>query len=228
MSATAFLYGYVDTDVPGYRKVSVGGDVRTVAAGYYRFESYIAQVTAAVAADGWGMSIASTGLCSFIKPLGSAEAVVWTDRLGWLCGMLAEPADSEGSVSTVVGRQISPACIPLLGATWSEVEIRKQREFKIDRQLRGHGFVFGGARLWSWTLVMDSDSLAALRTGWCLRGKILISSKNPTTLHTDSAWSSSNTDGYLECHPVGIKGTRWINSTQTIAEVELLVTTAGP
>ena len=228
MSATAWIYGYIDTDVPGYRKVSIGGSVRTAAAGYYRFDAYLGAITSATASDGFGMAVNSSGGCTLTKPMGSAAAVVWTDRLGWLCGMRADPGDSEGSVNTVTARMPSPACIPLLGATWDEVEIHKQREFKIDRQLRGHGFVFGGARLWTWRLTMDKDSLEALRTGWCLRGKIVISGKDPTQLHTDSAWSSSNTDGFLECRPVGIQRTRWLDVGHTIAEVELLVTTQGP
>ena len=227
MTPSAFLYGYVDTDIPGYRKVSLGGSVKTVAAGYYRWDAFITAINSAISSAGWVLASTSTGLTSLAKGSGTG-AVVWTDRLGWLLGYDQPPGGAEGTVSGVMARAVAPGAIPLIGATWESVEIQKERQFVVDRSQRGHGYVFGTSRVWRWKLVMSSFSLEALRTGWCLSGKVVVSAKDPTQLGSDSAWSTSNTGGYLEGVPVGVENVRWLDELQTVAEVTLLITTAGP
>tara|TARA_R100000995_G_scaffold33194_2_gene14940 strand:+ start:776 stop:1474 length:699 start_codon:yes stop_codon:yes gene_type:complete len=224
---TAFLYGYVDTDAPGYRQVSLGGSVKTVAAGYYRWDAFITAINAAITSAGWAIVSTSTGLTTLTKASGTA-AVVWPDRMGWLLGYDQPPNAAEGTVAAVQGRTVAPGAIPLIGATWDSVEIQKERQFVVDRSQRGHGYVFGTSRVWRWRLVMSEHALEALRSGWCLSGKVVVSAKDPTQLGADSPWSTSNTDGYVEGVPVGVEGVRWLDTLQTVAEVTLLITTAGP
>ena len=226
-TATAFLYGYVDTDPAGYRKISVGGSVKTVAAGYYRWDAYVTAINAALSGSGWVLGSLATGQ-NWLRKASGTEAVVWPDRLGWVCGFEQPPEAAEGTVGSVYSRAVSPAAIPLMGATWESVEIKKERQFMVDRSQRGHGYVFGTSRVWRWKLVMTRQSLAALKTGWCLSGKVVISAADPTGLGSDTAWSASNTDGYLEGVPVGVESVTWIDNLQTVAEVTLLITTAGP
>ena len=226
-TATAFLYGYVDTDFSGYRTMTLAGHTRTVAAGYYRCDAYITAINGAIAADGWAVVSTATGQTTLTKSSGTA-AVGWTDRMGWLLGYDTEPETLEGTIGSIASRAVSPGAIPLLGATWEQVEVLKERQFVVDRSQRGHGYVFGTSRVWRWRLVMSSHALEALRTGWCLSGKVVISAKDPTALGTDSAWSASNTGGYLEGVPIGVEGVQWIDSLQRTAQVSMLITTAGP
>lgn len=226
-TATAFLYGYVDTDFAGHRKISLGGSVLTVAAGYYRWDAYITAVNTALSGSGWALGSLANGQ-SWLRKASGAEAVVWTDRLGWLCGFDQPPGASEGTVLSVYSRAVSPCAIPLMGATWESVEIQKERQLVVDRNQRGHGYVFGTSRVWRWTLVMTRESLRALRTGWCLSGKVVISKEDPTDVGSDTAWSTSNTDGYLEGVPIGVENVTWLDDLQTVARVSMLITTAGP
>lgn len=223
----AWLYGYVDTDHPGYRKVTLGASAITVGAGYYRWDALVTAVNSAVSGAGWGLASTSTGITTLTKGSGTAS-VTWPDRLGWVLGFNTRPGTSEGTVGALTSRAVPPAAIPLLGATWDDVEVRKDTQFVVDRNLRGHGYVFGTSRVWRWRLVMSSGSLDALKTGWCLNGKVVISPANPTGLGADTAWSSSNTDGYVEGVPIGVESVRWIDSLQTVAEVMLLMTVVGP
>jgi len=223
----AFLYGYADTDHAGYRKLSLGGTVYTVAAGNYRWDAYITAINSAIAGSDWTVASTTTGQTTLAKGSGSA-AVVWTDRLGWLLGFDQEPGASEGVVSSLAGRAIAPGAVPLLGATWDQVEISKERQFVVDRSQRGHGYVFGTSRIWRWQLVMSYNALRAVKSGWCLSGSVLVSAKDPTQLGSDAAWSSSNTGGYVEGVPIGIEGVRWLDDLQRTAEVTMLMTVAGP
>ncbi|MFO0749127.1 MAG: hypothetical protein U1F43_26215 [Myxococcota bacterium] len=62
----------------------------------------------------------------------------------------------------------SPAAIPLLSCEASRVDRSQEREFKLDRFGRGHGFIFGNADLWRFHLVLEAPAKASLETGWCL------------------------------------------------------------
>lgn len=224
---TAFLYGYVDTGFAGYRKVSLGGSVKTVAEGHYRFDAYLTAVNSAISSAGWAVAASATGLVTLTKASGTA-AVVWTDRLGWLLGFDREAGDGEGTVGSVVARRPSPAAIPLLGATWDQVSITQERQFMVDRSQRGHGYVFGSARIWRWQLTMDHTALKALKTGWCLGDTVVVSAAGPTTIGSDSAWSTSNTGGYMAGTPIGIESVQWIDTLHNTCTVSLLITEAGP
>ena len=224
---SAFIYGYVDTDHAGYRKITLGGSTYTVAAGYYRWDAYITAINTAISASGWALVSGTDGVSTLTKASGTA-AIAWPDRLGWLLGYEVEPAATEHGTGSLVGRGVAPGAIPLLGATWEDVQITKESQFLVDRSRRGHGYVFGTSRIWRWTLVMTSAALQALRTGWCLNGKIVISAATPAGLGSDPAWTTSATGGHLEGVPVGLEDVTWIDALQTQARVSMLISTAGP
>ena len=227
MSAiTAWLYGYVDTGHPGYRSVRLGATTYTVAEGHYRWDAYVTAINTAIGGSGWALTSTATGQSVFAKASGSA-VVTWPDRLGWMLGFATEPVVAEASATSGYSRDVAPGAIPLAGATWESVTTAKERQLIVDRSQRGHGYVYGSALIWRWKLVMSAASLRALQTGWCLGGTVVISAKDPTALGSDSAWSTSNTGGFVEGQPVGIEGIKWIDTLQQHAEVSLLMTTAG-
>tara|TARA_R110000824_G_scaffold95611_1_gene229852 strand:- start:466 stop:1164 length:699 start_codon:yes stop_codon:yes gene_type:complete len=223
---TAFLYGYVDTDHPGYRQVRFSATTYTVAAGHYRWDAYLAAINTAISGAGWAVAATSTGQHVFAKASGSSS-VQWTDRLGWLLGFDSEPGVSEYPATSYYSRRPAPGAIPLIGATWDHVSVAKERQLVVDRSQRGHGYVFGSARVWRWRLTMDYTALHALQSGWCLGGTVLVSAKAPASLGADSAWSTSNTGGYVEGQPIGIESIEWIDDLQQVAVVSLLMTTQG-
>jgi len=225
-ATTAFLYGYVDTGFAGYRKVQLGGATYTVAEGHYRWDAYITAINAVINAAGWTLTSTATGQSVLAKASGSA-VVTWPDRLGWLLGFATEAGVAEASATSVYSRGVAPGAIPLAGATWENVTTAKERQLVVDRSQRGHGYVFGSALIWRWKLVMSAGALKSLRSGWCLGGTVVISSKDPTALGADSAWSTSNTGGYVEGQPIGIEGVKWIDTLHHYAEVSILMTTAG-
>jgi len=218
-----WLCGWVDTDSPGYRTVSIGGTPYTAAAGYHRWPDYIGAIDTAVGGGGWAATVNNRGA---VRLSGSSAAVVWTDRAGWLMGMGTDPADSEGSVTSVTSRTPPPGCIPLIGANWVSVDRTAESQITVDRWQRGHGYVWGSAELWRWRLRMVRDAVPSFRSGHLLSGKVTLTSTLPDPSWSDSPWSSSNSSGYLDGYVVGVEGGRWLGPTREVYEVDLLVATA--
>ena len=220
----AWLYGNVATSVPGYRKISIGGTVYTVAdtgdAGLI-WPDFIAALSTAISGAGWSAAISSKGAVSLS---GSSAAVVWTDRLGGLLGFNTQPGTAAGTVTSLKSTHVPLAGIPLFGASWNEVEISRSVEYEVDRLSRTAGYNWGGAKVWRWRMVMDSHAVTALRFGWCLRGAVRILGAGAGGTGTaTNAISSSNPIGYLDGYPLGIESITWLDDVQTMAEVELMV-----
>lgn len=214
-TASAWLYGYVRTDHPGYRSVSWAGVTQTIASGTYRWDDYL---TAAATAFGAFVDIASdtSGRVGLVSQTTNVPTV-WLDRFGWLCGL----GFDAGETSTIADYQspfVPPAGIPLLGLVWSQVSVERERELSLDRSRRSSGYVFGGARIWRCTLTMTRWSYEALCTGWCLRGKVSLVGS------TSSAMSSSVPAGVLTGQVLGLEGAPvWDGPTQEICRVTMLV-----
>ena len=225
---SAWLYGYVQTTTPGYRQVSIGGTTYTVltttgATGSI-WPDFVGAVSAAIAPANWSASILSTGAVRLQATSGGAVAVAWPDRLGGLLGMECEPGSSVGSHTSVTSTVVPYAGIPLYGATWSQGDISRSVEYQADRLGRQRGYVYGGARLWTWDLCMSDDALIALQTGWCLRTKIKILGAGVGGTGTlANPISSSNPIGEMSGYPMGIQSITWRDETQTIADVRILV-----
>lgn len=226
----AFLFGYVTSNVPGYRKLNIGGTVYTLGttgAEGLLWSTYITGMDTAISASGWSLEwSAATGKVTLS---GLPQAVSFPDSLGALCGFAVDPGTSVGTVATVESVRVPYAAIPLYGATWSQVDMQRSVEYDVDRMSRTVGYNWGGAQVWRWRLTMDTHSLTALRYGWCLNGKVRIEGKGidgPGTSYQPI--SSSNDGGYLEGYPLGIAGLRWLDDVQSIAEVDVLVSAGAP
>ena len=222
---SAFLYGYVQSLTPGYRSIVIGGTTYTVsattAAGVV-FPEYVAALNTALSGSGWTASIAATGA---VQLAGSSAAVAFPDSLGLLLGIPVPPGVSAGTVTAVTSSTPPLACLPLYGATWDQVDIRRSVQYEVTRMARTHGYVYGGARVYRVQMTMDRHALTALKKGWCSRAQVRIEGKATGATGTPSnAISSSNPSGYIEGYPLGVQGVRWLDGVQELAEVTLLVT----
>lgn len=218
--AHGLIMGWVDTDLPGYRTVSIGGTTYTVAAGYHRWDDYIDELDTAITASGWSASWDDgTGRVTLS---GSSSTVAFADRLGWLIGVAREPTLTLTSQTSVQSVFVAPGCIPCLGVTWDEVDIERDREVLYDRSRRQQGYVFGGSRVWRIRATLTRYALEALLSGWVLRGKVTIR-QGPTP----TAISGSVEDGAITGHVLGLTDVSWIDaeSLQGLASVSMLVTT---
>tara|TARA_R110000824_G_scaffold11125_2_gene48377 strand:+ start:7103 stop:7783 length:681 start_codon:yes stop_codon:yes gene_type:complete len=214
-----WLYGFIDTTAPGYRKLNTGGADLTVAAGYHSFPAYVAQVNAL---SGVAASVDDIGRVTIT----GAAPMTWTDRLGWMLGLDVKPGDNSGSSASRISDRPPPAGIPLISVSWSRIDRAVESTVTVDRKQRGHGYLFGDNDLFRFRLLLHVQSLRSFREGCCLSGKVIISTQSPTNFASDTAWSTSNTDGYIEGYVIGVERGRWVDSTQTLWQAELIVSGA--
>ncbi len=221
---SAYLWAWPSSDLGGTRTVRVGATTVTVASGYQAWPDFIDALDTALGAVSWAATHDSLGRVVLSGP---SSALTWVDRLGWLIGMDREPATGEGAATSMTSRVPPPGALPLLGATWDEVDVQRERRLELDRYQRGHGYVWGGARVWRWRLVMHHTAVAQLQTGWCVRGKVTLSPVDAASYGAATAWSGADPDGYLEGHVIGLEGIDWQGPTRELATVRLLVATGG-
>tara|TARA_Y100001963_G_scaffold155044_1_gene245169 strand:+ start:4750 stop:5433 length:684 start_codon:yes stop_codon:yes gene_type:complete len=214
---SAWLYGFVDTSVPGYRRVSTPG-VKQVSSGYYSFPAFVSQLNSQLA-TGDSATTDSLGRVT----LSAVGGITWTDRLGWLIGMDVKPGDSAGSATSRTSDRPPPAGIPLMAASWSRIDRAVETTIAVDRHQRGHGYLFGDNELVRFRLLMHVQSLRSFREGWCLSGQVIVSTKSPSDFSSDAEWSTSNTDGYIQGYVVGVERGKWVDDTQTLWQTELVV-----
>ena len=214
-----WLYGFIDTTVPGYRKLNNNGTDLTVASGYHSFPAYVTQVNAL---SGVAASVDSIGRVTIT----GAAPITWTDRLGWMLGFDVKPGDNAGSNTSRTSDRPPPAGIPLMSVSWSRIDRAVESTITVDRKQRGHGYLFGDNDLFRFKVLLHVQSLRSFREGCCLSGKVVISTQSPTNFASDTAWSTSNTDGYIEGYVIGVERGRWVDSTQTLWQAELIVSGA--
>jgi len=216
---SAWLYGFIDTSVPGYRKLSNNGTALQLADGYYSFPAYIDELNTKMATDGGSAVTDSLGR---VIVFGSAP-ITWTDQLGWMIGMDVKPGDASGAIATRTSDKPPPAAIPLMSVSWSRIDRAVETTIAVDRHQRGHGYLFGDNELVRMRLLMHVQGLRSFREGWCLSGQVVVSIKKPSTFSTDTVWSTSNTDGYIQGYVVGVERGNWVDNTQTLWQTELLI-----
>ena len=226
-TANAWLYSWVDTDVVGYRQITIDAGpfetLLTVPAGYYRWPDYIDAIDNELSSEDPGYSC--SGLADGRVEVVGSSIIEWPDRLGWLLGFESEPGTNEGADSTVTSRAVAPGAIPLLSANWSAIDRKTENKIMVDRHLRGHGYAYGSADVWRWSVVMHVSALAALRAGWCLSGKVTVATEAPADFGSATAWSKTNPGGYVDGMILGVEGGEFIDATRTAWACRLLIAT---
>ena len=170
---------------------------------------------------GWAASINAQGA---VVLSGSSAAIVFPDRLGALLGFNVEPGTAMGTLTSMTSTTVPLGGIPLFGASWQEVDVSRSVQYEVDRLSRTTGYNWGGAKLWRWRITVDSFGLDALRIGWCMRGKVRIQGYSATGTGTSyHPISSSNAIGYMEGWPLGISNIEWLDDSQSMAQVDIMV-----
>jgi len=113
-----------------------------------------------------------------------------------------------------------------MSVSWSSIDRAVETAVAVDRHQRGHGYLFGDNDLMRFRILLHVQALRSFRARWCLAGQVIISTKNPADFSTDTAWSASNTDGYIQGYVVGTERGRWIDATQTLWSTDLIVAKA--
>jgi len=175
--AGAYLYGFINTNIEGQRKIRRNLTTYTLAGDIYRADEIPAALT-------------TLGLpCSFDNGLfsigtSSTESFRYTDRLGYLMG-LARKAGSEQTDSLSgprISSRISPIAIPLSGFSIKSHKIISEDEAENDRLMRDIGYVFGAARIIEVEVVLHKWALQALLQGWSMSGKVSFIGPNATNI----------------------------------------------
>lgn len=218
-----YLWGYVRTDVPGYRELQLGDTLVRIPSGTYRWDALIAALAVQLLTHPtpWPCALTATGLVY----LGNSDiaALTFPDRLGWLLGFGAEAGVTLAAAEEHFGRFIPPGGFPLVGADWDDVTTDREVRAAVDLQRRGSGSAWGSARLWRTTLTMSRWHYEALCAGWLLHGRIAIVPVG----YESTAMSSSQPKGHIDGYVVSPPRARWLDPLERFVEVTMIVATAA-
>lgn len=227
---SGWLYGFIDTSVPGYREMSLGSSTYDyqITDGYRSFPAFIDQLNTQLSSDYGANATATTDSLGRVVITDAVGGVLdWTDRLGWMLGFDVTAGDTAGVTAgpalTLTSDRPPPAAIPLMSVSWSTVNRAVETTIQVDRHQRGHGYLFGDGDVMRFKMLLHVQALRSFRDGWCLSGQVIISTKNPADFSTDSAWSPSNTDGYIQGYILGTERGKWIDTTRTLWQTEILI-----
>ena len=154
-----YLFSYMDTNIPGFRKFTVGATVCTVASGYHDFRAYVTAVNTALSGTNWTCSFStSTGLVT-LDGTSAISPLTFNDRAGIYLGLGMDATNSLGGGQSYQSSSHPPGCTHLYGAIWESVDIKRERVLETTRIGRGYGYVWGGAKLWRWKLQIHPSSV---------------------------------------------------------------------
>ncbi len=214
-----YLIGWLDSGLPGYRSLTIGGTGHTIPDAYQRVTEAVDALSSELAASGWSAEVLANGR---VRLTGSSADLTWPDRLGWLLGFETEPGDSDTGKTSLTSSSVPPGIVPLYGADVEAVDLTQEEDLSVDRHLRGHGYVWGGAAVWRVRAMASAEAVRALKAGWVLRGKVTLS----PTLHpaTAGAWDAeTNPGGYLDGHVMGLESLTWRGDARLVADLTLLL-----
>lgn len=207
----AWLYGWVDTSVPGHRVVREGATVRTVASGYYRGDA----LATAITATGPTATI-DRGVWA-IAPTSPPDTLTANDRLLVVLGLAGAVGQSLASAATHTASRICPFTIPLEGASWAAVRIDADDVMQLSRQQRASGYCWGAVRVWDVAVTMHRTAFEAFAAGWCTKGKVTI------VCGDDTPMSSTNPDGYIEGQVLAVSEPEAYDATELLWRVRLRI-----
>jgi len=207
--ASGYLYGWVDTSVPGHRTITddPGASVTyTLASGFYRGDELAAELTTqglATSYDNGKFTVSAAG------------NLASDDRLAVILGIAAR--SGQTLIDTTVSGRISPVAIPLLGAQWQQVTVDADDVMTLSRQQRASGYAWGATRVWDVEVLMHRWAFEAFEFGWCSKGKVSI------VCGSDVAMSSSETGGKIEGQVLSVTRPVWSSTVELQATVTMRI-----
>lgn len=160
MTPSSYLFSFMDTTVPGFRTVAIAGSgTVTIDEGYYSFLDLISQLDSQLDLYDWAVSFNfGTGRVTLDGSAASAD-LTFSDRLGMYLGFDMPQTTTIGAGKSVVSARFPRGLCALVGAIWESVDIKRERVLLATRHKRGFGYIWGGAKLWKWTLTIHPGSI---------------------------------------------------------------------
>jgi hypothetical protein len=209
-----YLYGWVDTSVPGHRAITIGATTYTIPSGYYRGDEIATELTA--------LGLSTTFDAIFTVNVPGSDTLTSTDRLAVLMGLLTRAGQQLASATKHESTVCPPVAIPLHGAIWTQVTVDVDDVHAMSRQRRVSGYCWGAVRVWDVELLMPTSSLEAFQFGWCGKGKVTI------VCGTDAPMSSSETGGSIEGTVLSVSRPEWLSEGETGCIVRMRIAEATP
>lgn len=224
-AADGWIWSWVRTDHPGYRRLGLRSSALTrlqLTSGTYRWDELVAELQARLETIGWGAYLENTGAIVLYADTGEDSVLEYPDRLGWLLGLGREAGTAElgGVASGWRSRFVPPGGIPCVALDWTEVEVSHESELALDRSRRQGGYIWGAARIWRAPVVLTRWAYEALATRWCLRGQVTLWSPRGSS----AAMSGANPGGTLTGTILGFEGPpTWKDDPQTMCSATLVI-----
>jgi len=215
-----YLYAWIDTDLPGARTITRSGAALVAGASestkYVEFRRYVAYVNNVLSPVGDSMVLLSSGKVK--HNVGTTGLTyVYTDLAAKLLGFDRDPGHSVVLNDHYVSRKVPPGAVWLMGATWEEIDLKRETQFETYRWRRGYGYAWGQVRLMRWTLTMHEDAVEAFNEGWVTTGKVSLE------MSEASPFSSSLPGGVATGFVTSVESFQWLDPTCEIAEISMLV-----
>lgn len=212
-SPAAYLFGWVDTTVPGHREIRVGVTTYTIPSGYIRGDEIAAELAGLGLVTSFGAGIFE------VKP-SSAATLESVDRLGVIMGFHGRAGgEILASSATHESLRYSPVAIPLQGAHWSAVAVDADDVLRVSRTQRASGYVWGFARVWDVELWMSRQAWEAFEFGWCSKGRVTVTPDPPPA----GAMGSSESGGFIQGQVLSVSRGEWTSATEVQARVKMRI-----
>lgn len=206
---SGWLYGWVDTSVPGHRAIQLGSTTYTIPSGYYRGDELATELTAL------GCSTQLDAV--FGVSVSPAATLTSTDRLAVLLGLTVRAGQTLGAATKHTARVYSPVAIPIHGGIWTAATIDADDVYTLSRVQRTSGYCWGAVRVWDVELLMPRASLEALQFGWCTKGRVTV------LCGTDSPMASNQTGGTIQGQVLAVGRPEWLSEVEQTARVTMRI-----
>jgi len=210
--ACAYLYGWVSTELPGYRQIETDDGTQTAAPGVYEFRDWVAALDASGTA---GVVFDSDAARVTVTP--TSGPIGWADAAGDALGFGAEPGSFHPVDGAVTAPGPSMLAIPLMGCRWERVAADREGFSPIDRKRRANGYTFGFARIFTVELTMNRAAFDAFARGWVQHGRVTIEGSDPVAV------GPANPGGTLIGTVLGIDSSGWVGPRRDVADIRLTV-----
>lgn len=127
----------------------------------------------------------------------------------------------SGTVDVTAGDTIMLDTLPhglldVVGVSWSDAEPEREIHAATYRHNRGHTAPWGSGATCEVTVWVHGDQLDALLGGCCSVGRVRFTDGAP-----GYAMSTTAEDGWLDAYPYEVRGRRWLDDAEQLAEVRL-------
>jgi hypothetical protein len=206
---SGWLYGWVDTSVPGHRQIELGGTTYNIPSGYYRGDEIATELTA--------LGCQTLLDARFTVGSNTAATLTSTDRLAVLMGFTVRAGQTLAAATKHEALVYSPVAIPIYGAIWNNVTVDADDVYTLSRVQRTSGYCWGAVRVWDVEILMPRASFEALQFGWCTKGRVTI------VCGVDAPMSATQTGGSIQGQVLAVGRPEWLAEVEQVARVTMRI-----